>query len=66
MTASIFFAHDNFPAQFRFVAEAAMMQGYRCAAIASSTGQALPGTQSAMARTGCCWISSITTDCQRR
>jgi len=43
MTASILFAHNNFPAQFGFVAEAATGRGYRCAAVASPTGRALPG-----------------------
>lgn len=40
---SILFAHNNFPAQFGFVAEAAMARGYNCAAIASVTGRPLPG-----------------------
>jgi glycosyltransferase involved in cell wall biosynthesis len=40
---SILFAHNNFPAQFGFVAEAAMARGYTCAAIASPTGRTLPG-----------------------
>jgi len=40
---NILFAHNNFPAQFGFVAEAAMARGYRCAAIASPTGRPMPG-----------------------
>lgn len=43
MTTNILFAHNNFPAQFGFVAEAAVARGYRCAAIASPTGRAMPG-----------------------
>lgn len=43
MTTNILFAHNNFPAQFGFVAEAATARGYRCAAIASPTGRAMPG-----------------------
>lgn len=43
MTSSILFAHNNFPAQFGFVAEAATARGFRCAAIASPTGRAMPG-----------------------
>jgi glycosyltransferase involved in cell wall biosynthesis len=40
---SILFAHNNFPAQFGFVAEAAVARGYRCAAIASQTGRPMVG-----------------------
>lgn len=40
---NILFVHNNFPAQFGFVAEAAVTQGHRCAAIASPTGRAMPG-----------------------
>jgi len=40
---SILFVHNNFPAQFGFLAEAAMARGYRCAAIASSTGRPMAG-----------------------
>lgn len=43
MTTCILFAHNNFPAQFGFVAEAATARGFRCAAIASPTGRAMPG-----------------------
>ena len=43
MSSNILFAHNNFPAQFGFVAEAAIARGYRCAAIASPTGRPLPG-----------------------
>lgn len=35
--------HNNFPAQFGFVAEAATALCHRCAAIASPTGLAMPG-----------------------
>jgi glycosyltransferase involved in cell wall biosynthesis len=37
--SNILFAHNNFPAQFGFVAEAALARGYGCAAIASTTGR---------------------------
>lgn len=40
---NILFVHNNFPAQFGFVAEAAMARGYTSAAIASTTGRPLPG-----------------------
>ena len=40
---NILFVHNNFPAQFGFIAKAAVAQGHRCAAIASSTGRAMPG-----------------------
>lgn len=40
---NILFVHNNFPAQFGFVAEAAAARGHRCAAIASPTGRAMPG-----------------------
>ena len=43
MTSNILFAHNNFPAQFGFIAEAATARGFRCAAIASTTGRAMPG-----------------------
>lgn len=43
MTKNILFVHNNFPAQFGFVAEAAVARGYRCAAIASHTGRQQPG-----------------------
>ena len=43
MATNILFVHNNFPAQFGFVAEAATARGYRCAAIASPTGRAMPG-----------------------
>jgi glycosyltransferase involved in cell wall biosynthesis len=43
MATSILFAHNNFPAQFGFIAEAATARGFRCAAIASPTGRAMPG-----------------------
>jgi len=41
--ASILFVHNNFPAQFGFVAEAAMARGHACAAIASPTGRPMTG-----------------------
>lgn len=43
MTKNILFVHNNFPAQFGFVVEAAVARGYRCAAIASHTGRQQPG-----------------------
>ena len=39
--ADVLFVHNNFPAQFGFVAQALQAQGDRCAAIASTTGRAL-------------------------
>lgn len=41
--ARILFVHNNFPAQFRFVADALAARGDGCAAIASATGRPLPG-----------------------
>lgn len=43
MSKNILFVHNNFSAQFGFVAEAAVGAGYRCAAIASHTGRPQPG-----------------------
>lgn len=43
MTSNILFVHNNFPAQFGFIAEASTASGFRCAAIASTTGRAMPG-----------------------
>lgn len=39
--ADVLFVHNNFPAQFGFIARALQTQGDRCAAIASTTGRAL-------------------------
>jgi glycosyltransferase involved in cell wall biosynthesis len=43
--ADILFVHNNFPAQFGFIAEALAAQGHRCVAIASRTGRAVPGVR---------------------
>ena len=40
--AQILFIHNNFPAQFGFLARRLQAEGHRCAAIASSTGRAIP------------------------
>ena len=40
---SVLFVHSNFPAQFGFLAEALRADGWRVAAIASSTGRAVKG-----------------------
>jgi glycosyltransferase involved in cell wall biosynthesis len=39
----VLFVHNNFPAQFRFIAEALQAKGDQCVAIASKTGRNLPG-----------------------
>ena len=39
----ILFVHNNFPAQFGFIASALQRRGYRCAAIASKTGKSIEG-----------------------
>jgi glycosyltransferase involved in cell wall biosynthesis len=41
--ADILFVHNNFPAQFGFVAQAMAARGHRCRAIASSTGREITG-----------------------
>jgi glycosyltransferase involved in cell wall biosynthesis len=41
--ADILFVHNNFPAQFGFVAEKLKREGHRCFAIASKTGTKLDG-----------------------
>jgi len=41
--SNILFVHNNFPAQFGFVAEAATARGHTVAAVASPTGRPLPG-----------------------
>ena len=41
--ADILFIHNNFPAQFGFLARALVAAGHRCAAIASGTGTAVEG-----------------------
>lgn len=41
--SDILFVHNNFPAQFGFVAEALVARGHRCAAVTSKTGQAIDG-----------------------
>jgi glycosyltransferase involved in cell wall biosynthesis len=41
--SDVLFVHNNFPAQFRFIAEALQAKGDQCVAIASSTGRGLPG-----------------------
>lgn len=43
--SDILFVHNNFPAQFGFVANALKDEGHRCAAIASKTGQKLDGIE---------------------
>jgi len=40
---NILFVHNNFPAQFRFLAEVMSRRGDQCAAIASHTGQIIQG-----------------------
>lgn len=41
----VLFVHNNFPAQFGFVAEALVAEGYDCVAIASGTGRNVPGVR---------------------
>ena len=43
--ADILFIHNNFPAQFGFLAKALVAAGHRCAAIASGTGTAVEGVR---------------------
>lgn len=43
MASDILFIHNNFPAQFGFVAEALRKLGHHCVAIASKTGQKMEG-----------------------
>lgn len=43
--ANILFVHNNFPAQFGFIAEALVSEGHRCVAIASKTGRAIDGVR---------------------
>src|SRR5262249_42122858 len=40
---NVLFVHNNFPAQFRFLAETLATQGHRCVAIASQTGRPVQG-----------------------
>jgi glycosyltransferase involved in cell wall biosynthesis len=41
--SDVLFVHNNFPAQFGFIANKLQAGGHRCAAIASKTGQKLDG-----------------------
>jgi glycosyltransferase involved in cell wall biosynthesis len=41
--ANLLFVHNNFPAQFGFLAQAMAARGHACRAIASPTGRELPG-----------------------
>ena len=43
--SDVLFVHNNFPAQFGFIAQKLRSDGHRCAAIASETGRALDGIQ---------------------
>ncbi len=47
MTGSVLFVHNNFPAQFRTLAEALVARGVPCASIGSSTAPGVEGIPSA-------------------
>ena len=49
--SDVLFVHNNFPGQFGFIAEKLHAEGYRCAAIASRTGQKLDGIELVQWRT---------------
>ncbi|MDO8360670.1 MAG: glycosyltransferase [Devosia sp.] len=43
--SDVLFVHNNFPAQFGFIAQRLRTDGHRCAVIASETGRALDGIE---------------------
>ena len=49
--SDVLFVHNNFPAQFGFIAQKLKADGHRCVAIASKTGQKLDGVDLVQWRT---------------